>query len=109
MCEVRAESARRPRPRSCVTARAGGRHEELLQVLATKQSQVKDVKSLAHHMMVDHTKLTMELKKAAPRGATVPKDNSDTTVLDPLKGLRRPAHPPISDVSCSALDSDLAT
>lgn len=56
--------------------------------LATKQSQDKDVKSFAHHMLVDHTKLTMQLKMAAPHGVTVPKDNSDTTVLDSLKGLR---------------------
>src|SRR4051812_21826299 len=34
--------------------------------LATKQSQDKDVKSFAHHMMVDHTKLTVQLKMAAP-------------------------------------------
>ena len=56
--------------------------------LATKQSQDKDVKSFAHHMLVDHTKLTMQLKMAAPHGVTVPKDNSDMTVLDSLKGLR---------------------
>nr|WP_062641534.1 DUF4142 domain-containing protein [Caballeronia arationis] len=56
--------------------------------LATKQSQDKDVKSFAHHMLVDHSKLTMQLKMAAPHGATVSKDNSDTTVLDSLKGLR---------------------
>ncbi|SAL02913.1 membrane protein [Caballeronia fortuita] len=55
--------------------------------LATKQSQDKDVKSFAHHMMVDHTKLTMQLKMAAPHGVTVPKDNSDTSVLDSLKPL----------------------
>ncbi len=36
--------------------------------LATKQSQDKDVKSFAHHMMVDHTKLTMQLKMATPHG-----------------------------------------
>jgi predicted outer membrane protein len=56
--------------------------------LATKQSQDKDVKNFAHHMMVDHTKLTLELKMAAPHGVAVPKDNSDTTVLDSLKGLK---------------------
>jgi predicted outer membrane protein len=55
--------------------------------LAQKQSSDNDVKSFAHHMMVDHTKLTLELKMAAPHGVTVPKDNSDTTVLDSLKGL----------------------
>jgi predicted outer membrane protein len=56
--------------------------------LATKQSQDKDVKSFAHHMMIDHTKLTMQLKMAAPHGVEVPKDNSDTTVIDALKPLK---------------------
>jgi predicted outer membrane protein len=56
--------------------------------LATKNSSDKDVKSFAHHMMIDHTKLTLELKMAAPHGVTVPKDNSDTAVLDSLKGLK---------------------
>lgn len=56
--------------------------------LATKQSQDKDVKNFAHHMMLDHTKLTLQLKMAAPHGVTVPKDNSDTAVLDSLKGLK---------------------
>ncbi|MEX3813943.1 DUF4142 domain-containing protein [Paraburkholderia sp. BR13439] len=55
--------------------------------LATKNSSDKDVKSFAHHMMLDHTKLTMQLKMAAPHGVAVPKDNSDTTVLDSLKSL----------------------
>lgn len=56
--------------------------------LATKQSQDKDVKDFAHHMMVDHTKLTVELKMAAPHGVAVPKDNSDPAVLDALKPLK---------------------
>lgn len=56
--------------------------------LAQKNSEDKDVKSFAHHMMVDHTKLTVQLKMAAPKGVTVPKDNSDTAVLDSLKGLK---------------------
>ncbi|AQH05078.1 hypothetical protein A9R05_39275 (plasmid) [Burkholderia sp. KK1] len=56
--------------------------------LATKQSQDKDVKSFAHHMMVDHTKLTMQLKMAAPHGVTVPKDNSDESVINALKPLK---------------------
>ncbi|MDR5822396.1 DUF4142 domain-containing protein [Caballeronia sp. LZ043] len=56
--------------------------------LATKQSQDKDVKSFAHHMMVDHTKLTVQLKMAAPHGIEVPKDNSDTSVIDALKPLK---------------------
>jgi predicted outer membrane protein len=56
--------------------------------LATNQSQDKDVKDFAHHMMVDHTKLTVELKMAAPHGVAVPKDNSDPAVLDALKPLK---------------------
>ncbi|CAN7782932.1 DUF4142 domain-containing protein [Paraburkholderia hospita] len=56
--------------------------------LAQKNSQDKDVKSFAHHMLVDHTKLTVQLKMAAPKGVTVPKDNSDMAVLDALKGLK---------------------
>jgi putative membrane protein len=55
--------------------------------LAMTQSSDADVKSFARHMAMDHTKLTVQLKLAAPRGVTVPKDNSDTTVLDSLKGL----------------------
>ncbi|MDR5826137.1 DUF4142 domain-containing protein [Caballeronia sp. LZ043] len=56
--------------------------------LATNQSQDKDVKNFAHHMMMDHTKLTVQLKMAAPHGVTVPKDNSDETVISALKPLR---------------------
>jgi predicted outer membrane protein len=56
--------------------------------LATSNTKDKDVKSFAHHMILDHTKLTLQLKMAAPHGVVVPKDNSDTTVLDSLKGLR---------------------
>ncbi|AXF06310.1 DUF4142 domain-containing protein [Paraburkholderia hospita] len=56
--------------------------------LAQNNSQDKDVKSFAHHMLVDHAKLTVQLKMAAPKGVTVPKDNSDTSVLDALKGMR---------------------
>ena len=56
--------------------------------LATKNSNDKDVKSFAHHMEVDHTKLTVQLKMAAPHGVQVPKDNSDTSVLDELKPLK---------------------
>ncbi|WP_345817588.1 DUF4142 domain-containing protein (plasmid) [Paraburkholderia sp. PREW-6R] len=56
--------------------------------LATSHSSDKDVKSFAHHMILDHTKLTVQLKMAAPHGVTVPKDNSDTAVLDSLKPLK---------------------
>jgi putative membrane protein len=55
--------------------------------LASAQSQDKDVKSFAHHMIVDHTKLAMQLKMAAPSGVKVPMDNSDTSTLDSLKAL----------------------
>lgn len=56
--------------------------------LAVKQSSDKAVKSFAHHMIVDHTKLTAQLKMAAPHGIMVPKDNSDTALLDSLKSLK---------------------
>lgn len=56
--------------------------------LATSNSSDKDVKSFAHHMMLDHTKLTVQLKMAAPHGVVVPKDNSDTSILDSLKPLK---------------------
>jgi putative membrane protein len=54
--------------------------------LALKQSSDMDVKKFATHMIASHTKLTVQLKAAAPKGVTVPKDNSDTAVLDSLKG-----------------------
>ncbi|MFM0125327.1 DUF4142 domain-containing protein [Paraburkholderia sp. RL18-101-BIB-B] len=56
--------------------------------LATSNSSDKDVKSFAHHMMLDHTKLTVRLKMAAPHGVEVPKDNSDASVLDALRPLK---------------------
>lgn len=56
--------------------------------LAGRNSDNKDVKSFAHEMMLDHTKLTMQLKMAAPHGVQVPKDNSDTSVLDALRPLK---------------------
>ena len=68
-------------------ASAAGSTEIDAAKLATKQSQDKDVKSFAHHMMVDHTKLAMQLKMAAPHGVSVPKDNSDPSALDSLKPL----------------------
>lgn len=56
--------------------------------LATANSEDKDVKSFARHMMLDHTKLSVQLKMAAPHGVTIPMNNSDTTVLGPLRGLK---------------------
>jgi putative membrane protein len=56
--------------------------------LAQKNTKDKDVKSFAHRMMIDHTKMTVQLKAAAPHGVEVPKDNSDTSILDSLKPLK---------------------
>ena len=56
--------------------------------LAMKNTKNKDVRSFARHMITDHTKLTLELKMAAPHGVTVPKDNSDEAVLDSLRSLK---------------------
>ncbi|WP_322101643.1 DUF4142 domain-containing protein [Paraburkholderia sp. J41] len=56
--------------------------------LAMKNTQNKDVQSFARHMMVDHMKLTAQLKMAAPHGVSVPKDNSDTSVVDSLRPLK---------------------
>jgi putative membrane protein len=56
--------------------------------MAEMQSKDADVKSFARHMAIDHTKLTAQLKMAAPHGVKVPKDNSDTAVLASLKPLR---------------------
>lgn len=56
--------------------------------LATSNSTDEDVKSFAHHMMLDHTKLTVQLKMAAPHGVAVPKDNSDSSILDTLRPLK---------------------
>nr|WP_186139599.1 DUF4142 domain-containing protein [Burkholderia gladioli] len=56
--------------------------------LAMKNTRDKDVRSYARKMMLDHTKLTMQLKMAAPHGVEVPKDNSDAALLDTLKPLQ---------------------
>ena len=56
--------------------------------LAQSHSNDKDVKSFARHMMYDHTKMTVQLKAAAPHDVTAPKDNSDTELLDSLRGLK---------------------
>jgi len=55
--------------------------------LAMKQSSDADVKKFAKQMILDHTKLTVQLKMAAPTGVAVPKDNSDVDVLNSLKDL----------------------
>ncbi|GLU32020.1 DUF4142 domain-containing protein [Trinickia caryophylli] len=56
--------------------------------LAQKNSNDKDVKSFARHMMYDHTKMTVQLKAAVPHDVEAPKDNSDTSLLDSLRPLK---------------------
>lgn len=56
--------------------------------LAQTHTKDKDVHSFAHRMMYDHTKMTVELKAATPHGVAAPKDNSDTSLLDSLRGLK---------------------
>lgn len=56
--------------------------------LAMKQSQDKDVKAFARRMQMDHMKLSMALKAAAPHDVMLPKDNVDPAVMDALKGLK---------------------
>ena len=56
--------------------------------LAATRSDNADVKKFAARMVLDHTKLTLQLKMAAPKGVTVPKDNSDVDVLNSLKDLK---------------------
>lgn len=56
--------------------------------LAMHNTNNKDVHKFAEHMMADHMKLTAQLKMAAPHGVAVPKDNSDTSVLDSLRSLK---------------------
>ncbi|PXW27551.1 putative outer membrane protein [Paraburkholderia caballeronis] len=56
--------------------------------LAAKNTDNKDVRSFARKMMLDHAKLTVQLKMAAPHGVQVPKDNSDPAVLDALRPLK---------------------
>jgi len=54
--------------------------------LALTHSKTSEVRSFASHMIMDHTKLTAELKLKAPHGVQVPKDNSDTELIQSLKG-----------------------
>jgi putative membrane protein len=56
--------------------------------LAMHNTQNKDVHAFARHMIVDHMKLAAQLKMAAPHDVSVPKDNSDTSVLDALRPLK---------------------
>ncbi|MEM5425973.1 MULTISPECIES: DUF4142 domain-containing protein [Paraburkholderia] len=56
--------------------------------LAMHNTKNKDVHKFAEHMIADHMKLAAQLKLAAPHGVTVPKDNSDTSILDSLRPLK---------------------
>lgn len=56
--------------------------------IAQRNSNDKDVKSFARHLMYDHTKMTVQLKAKAPHDVKVPKDNSDTSLVDSLKPLK---------------------
>ncbi|MBI0331795.1 DUF4142 domain-containing protein [Burkholderia plantarii] len=56
--------------------------------LAVTHTHDEDVRSFAHRMRADHTKLTVQLKAAAPQGVQVPRNNADTALLDSLKPLR---------------------
>lgn len=56
--------------------------------LALRNTKNKAVRAFAEHMIVDHTKLTAQLKFAAPHGVAVPKDNSDSSILDSLRPLK---------------------
>jgi predicted outer membrane protein len=55
--------------------------------IVLSRSADRQVKSFARQMMLDHTRLTLELKLAAPHGVTVPKDNSDEAVLASLRSV----------------------
>jgi len=54
---------------------------------AHKNTSNADVRSFARHMIADFMRLTVQLKGTAPEGVTVPKDNSDTALLDSLRPL----------------------
>lgn len=56
--------------------------------LAQQNSEDKDVRTFARHMVRDHTKMSAKLKGAVPRGVTVPKDSADASQLATLRGLK---------------------
>ncbi|PLZ04001.1 hypothetical protein CY652_03260 [Burkholderia sp. WAC0059] len=75
--------------REFVQAASSGSSTEIdASKLAMRNTENKDVRAFARHMVIDHTKLAIALKLAAPHGVTVPKDNSDTSILDSLRPLR---------------------
>jgi putative membrane protein len=69
------------------TAATAGTTEIDAAKLALHQSNDKDVKAFASHMIADHTKLAVQLKMAVPRGTTMPK-GPDEAALDSLKPLK---------------------
>lgn len=56
--------------------------------LAQTHSNDKDVRTFARKMIMDHTKLMVQMKMGAPKGVKVPKDDSDTGLIDKLKNLK---------------------
>ncbi|MCG5076053.1 DUF4142 domain-containing protein [Paraburkholderia tagetis] len=56
--------------------------------LAMHNTENKDVHAFARHMALDHTKLSAQLKIAAPQGVAVPVKNSDEAVLNSLRSLK---------------------
>jgi len=69
------------------TAAVAGTTEIDAAKLAMRQSNDKNVKAFATHMIADHTKLAMQLKAAVPHGVDVPKD-ADTSALDSIRSLK---------------------
>jgi len=69
------------------TATTAGTTEIDAARLALHQSNDKDVKAFATHMIADHTKLAAQLKMATPHHADVPK-GPDNAALDGLKSLK---------------------
>jgi predicted outer membrane protein len=55
--------------------------------LALHQSNNKNVKTFAHQMIADHTKLAAQLKRVAARSGEVAQGASDPSVLNALSGL----------------------
>jgi putative membrane protein len=69
------------------TASVAGTTEIDAAKLAMRQSNDKDVKAFAAHMIADHTKLAAQLKMAVPHGVSMPK-GADTAALDSLRSLK---------------------
>lgn len=56
--------------------------------LAQTHSDDKEVRAYARKMILDHTKLMLQMKMSAPQGVKVPKDDSDMTLVNKLKRLK---------------------